>query len=64
MDPKALKYFNGECFKHFGADCNGKIVDWIKRRSPPISLFQNPAPPFKQSDPDLLQGIHWDSVGR
>ena len=35
----------------------------MKRRSPPITLFRNPAPPFKQSDPDLLGGIHWGSLG-
>ena len=37
MDPKALKYFDGECFKHFGADCNCKIVGWIKRGLPQLA---------------------------
>ena len=34
MDPKASKYFDGECFKHFETDSNCKIVLDIKKVSP------------------------------
>ena len=41
----------------------GSRLQLQKKFSPLITLFRNPALPLKQSDPDLLRGIHWGSAG-